>query len=329
MAKREPKKTLKDKKNEGIQPSAPKKPEVQKVQTKGEIPSYTKNVKKEEEKERLVFAKKIADARILFPKFLQGVYGKYLVGINRTTESGQTESEAHTFIVRNHHVPEGYGRSAYDITVIEGDVRTHDGKTGVSIALPWMFKYPDECKMQPGDVGKIQLDMLLFLQEAMQDAIFDQKEREAETKATKILDGLDKQGLFLATSDGKNLERPQQQATPKPISPLHELIPGNVGKLFNFSDKYGKHCLVRYVLNDTGKTHLIIENIHPDHILSSEGVREGFILWGINLNKDKPIPDGAKFSLHKEHYRHLVLVREFFIKKLDNAFETYKARKSA
>lgn len=332
MAKREPKKTLKDKKTEGL---VPKK--IVEQQKKGEVPNYIKNKQRAEDHERLAFAKKIADAKVLFPKILQGIFGRYLVGINRTVEGGHTVSEAHTFTVRNHHVPEGYGRAAYDMKVIEGDVKTHEEATaGVSIPLSWIFKYPDECNMQEGAVGEIQMQMLLFLQEAMQDAIFDQKEREAETKATKILDELEKpssctiakpEGIFLATRDGKNVTAEPKK---KPIMALYELVPGAFG-CYNFNDQKGNmkpHCMVEY-FEKGGKTYLRIKKIHSEHCLALEGVEEGFILQGINLNKDKPISETAKILLHAEHYRHLVLVREFFLKKLDVAFSAHEARKYA
>ena len=316
MAKQQSKKTLADKKAKGQQPKPPKA--MKPLKQKGPQPDFTPNQDREEATADLAFATRIADERLHFPALVAGEHGKYLVGINHGSIS-----EGHFFHVHTNHMPSKDGEEGYDLTTIQGEISASENKPGISIPLSWLFKPTDKCRLASGLVGEIQHDMLIFLKQALFDEIEEQKllhqqEQLAAKKAEEFIGRLEKDSttgdmFTLATVDGKAVK--PQQTTKLAIKSLGALAPKEFGR-YDFKDSANKSCVVDY-LEGNGKSLLRIHSMNADHELALAGVRVGLELFGIHLDKEKPLSDSAKACLAAEHYAHLVLAREFFICRID------------
>lgn len=241
--------------------------------------SYEPNYGRLRERERQQFARNIAEARERFPMFCDGIPGSYLIGINTGTDS-----EGYTFEIRLHDLPATADKPAKQVLDIFGD-------DGIRMPHKWLFFPAEAAHYVPGTIGKIQRQMLMFLQDVLKDDIWEAKQRrwEAQRAAQESATEMAVQPSVAPVSSADVL--PIQDAIwQRDCRPIADLVKSDCLGIYSAPDEKGQLILELRAGNSGNE--FVVKKITPEHHLSAH------LVYGAIIKVDFAARTDPQFDQH-------------------------------
>lgn len=196
---------------------------------------------------------RIKNSQPFWREMIAGKLGFYHVGIDN-----KHQLEAHKFEVRMHLGNEG------EFLVVEGDI------DGIFIPHGWLFIPSDKCRIQNGYVGRVQLEMMRFLKQALRNEIYEESARRDQMGITTTANKEPPEGLQV-TAEVINMDlRREQRLIREAECNLLKMLQGTPG-LYNLSEG-DSTCIVRLAKKTTGP-YIAFEFISGNHPIAKMGNR--------------------------------------------------------